>query len=391
MVGRTRALIDSIVRNARRMTTTEDYRQVVDAIGDASVVLLGESTHGTHEFYRARTEITKLLVREKGFRAVAVEADWPDALRVNRYVRGESPQRLESFVRFPSWMWRNAEVVELVDWLRSHNTGVPVRTDKVGFYGLDLYCTTSGVDFEDAYAHERKFVEPREGRPARRVMAAVDGVIAGEDLFLLEQHARVRRNATQYFEAMQRGLPSSWNVRDRHMAETLHALVEHLSAQSGEDTKIVVWAHNSHVGDARATQMGANGDLSLGQLARERWGKRVALVGMLTNRGTVIAASTWGGAAELKSVRHAHPESYEALFSATNLPSFMIDLRDHELDGLSEPRLQRAIGALYLPEAEMENHYFTSILTRQFDQLVYIDETRALTPLDAFCAERRCA
>jgi erythromycin esterase-like protein len=403
-----------------------DFDALLDSIGDARVVLIGEASHGTHEFYRLRAALTKRLIVEKGFAAVTAEADWPDAARVDAYVRGRGRDRdavdaLGDFRRFPAWMWRNADVLDFVGWLRSHNEAhAPHR--RVGFYGLDLYSLHDSVsavlrylDRVDAAAARRarqryacfeqfgrdpqtygantafgltadceaeviaQLVELQRRRGGARASA-------DDELFLAEQNARVVRNAEAYYRAMFRDHVGSWNLRDTHMADTLDAVLDHLDARSGR-SKAVVWAHNSHVGDARATELGDAGEIDIGQLARERHPGRVALVGFSTAGGTVTAASSWGGAAEHKRVRPALPGSYEALFASVELPGFVLSLRDVACaDALREPRLQRAIGVIYRPETERASHYFRARLADQFDAVIHIDRTRAVEPLERTAA-----
>jgi erythromycin esterase-like protein len=396
-------------------------------------VLLGEAYHGTHEFYRERAQITKRLIREKGFTAIAVEADWPDAYRVNRYVQGlnvdaDAVEALGGFRRFPAWMWRNADVLDFVGWLRTHNDSLAPGSVKVGFYGLDLYSLHTSIEavltyldkvdptgaqrarsryacFEhfgedpQAYGYAAGFglsptcesevigqlveLQRRAAEYARR-----DGRVAAEDFFYAEQNARLVKNAEQYYRTMFRGRVSSWNLRDQHMAETLSALMEHLVVQNRvqpkHDTKVVVWAHNSHLGDARATQMGRAGEWNLGQLVRQKCGRESVLVGFSTYSGTVTAASNWGDPAERKQVRPAMPGSYEELFHEVALPAFALTLPpdSHVAGGLREPRLERAIGVIYRPESERASHYFHASLSDQFDAIVHFDETRAVEPLE---------
>lgn len=408
-----------------------DYDPLLQLVGEARFVLLGEATHGTHEFYRERAEITKRLIEEKGFNAVAVEADWPDAYRVNRYVRGHDTtdasgrEALAGFERFPAWMWRNAEVLAFVEWLRGHNEALPAGDAfAVGFYGLDLYSLNSSVEevlgyldkvdpdaarrarsryscFEQfgddtqryGYAASSGKAEPCEDQVVEQLIelrrrasqyAERDGRTARDEYFYAEQNARLVKNAEQYYRSMFRGRVSSWNLRDQHMAETLEALVAHLGATTGANAKIVVWAHNSHLGDARATEMGDDGEWNVGQLVRERYQRAALLVGFTTYAGTVTASSDWGGAPERKRVRSALPESYEALFHAVGYKRFFLALRDNEglQKSLQEPRLERAIGVIYRPETERVSHYFKARLPNQFDALLHFDETRAVEPLD---------
>lgn len=397
-------------------------------IGDARYVLIGEASHGTHEFYRIRAEITKRLIREHGFTAVAVEADWPDAYRVNRFVRahsedGDATDALGDFTRFPHWMWRNADVLDFVGWLRSHNDAQANERNHAGFYGLDLYSMhasmaavleyLSSVDppaaerararyacfdhfGEDPQAYgysaaynltpgcEHEVVEQLiDLRRAAMDYALHGDHVAPDALFFAEQNARLVRNAERYYRAMFHGRVLSWNLRDQHMAETLDALAAFLTS-TGVPPRIVVWAHNSHLGDARATDAAIRGELNLGLLVRERVDSDAVLVGFSTYGGTVTAASDWGAAAERKTVRPALPDSYEAVMHDVPEARFFLDLRgDQELrEALSTPRLQRAIGVIYRPQTERISHYYKADLPRQFDALLHYDITRAVEPLE---------
>jgi erythromycin esterase-like protein len=406
-----------------------DYDPLLRLIGEARFVLLGEASHGTHEFYRERAQVTKRLIREKGFAAVAVEADWPDAYRVNRYVRGRSDdagavEALAGFKRFPTWMWRNADVLDFVGWLREHNDALPTKDAKVGFYGLDLYSLHASIESVLGYLDK---VDPEAARAARRryscfdhfgedtqtygyaagfgltesceneavsqlvelrrraaVYASRDGRVAEDEFFTAEQNARLVKNAEEYYRSMFRGRVSSWNLRDRHMAETLDALAEHLERQGAGAAKVVVWEHNSHLGDARATQMGEAGEWNVGQLVRERHAGEAALVGFSTYKGTVTAASDWDAPAERKRVRPALAGSYEALFHEVGVARFLLPLRGggEVAAGLRGPRLERAIGVIYRPDTERQSHYFYARLPDQFDALLHFDETRAVEPLE---------
>jgi erythromycin esterase-like protein len=404
-----------------------DYDALLDSIGNARVVLLGEASHGTHEFYRERARITRRLIEEKGFVAVAVEADWPDAYRVNRWVRGVGNDRtpldaLADFQRFPRWMWRNTEVLAFIEWLRRHNdTSSPQQA--VGFYGLDLYSLFSSIEavigfleqvdpeaakraryrygcFEDfgedsqayGYAAEFGLSQSCEDQVLQQLLelqrqaadlSANDGKIPEDEFFYAEQNARLVKNAEEYYRTMFRGRVSSWNLRDRHMAETLEALLTHFG-KHGTQGKIVVWEHNSHIGDARATSMGDAGEWNVGQLARERFGEEAFLVGFSTYSGTVTAASDWGAAAERKRVRPGMTGSWEALFHSLGVSEFMIPLRDRSrgTEVLRQVRLERAIGVIYRPDTERVSHYFEARLADQFDALIHFDLTRAVEPLD---------
>jgi erythromycin esterase-like protein len=404
-----------------------DYDALLDSIGNARVVLLGEASHGTHEFYRERARITRRLIEEKGFVAVAVEADWPDAYRVNRWVRGVGNDRtpldaLADFQRFPRWMWRNTEVLAFIEWLRRHNdTSSPQQA--VGFYGLDLYSLFSSIEavigfleqvdpeaakraryrygcFEDfgedsqayGYAAEFGLSQSCEDQVLQQLLelqrqaadlSANDERIPEDEFFYAEQNARLVKNAEEYYRTMFRGRVSSWNLRDRHMAETLEALLTHFG-KHGTQGKIVVWEHNSHIGDARATSMGDAGEWNVGQLARERFGEEAFLVGFSTYSGTVTAASDWGAAAERKRVRPGMTGSWEALFHSLGVSEFMIPLRDRSrgTEVLRQVRLERAIGVIYRPDTERVSHYFEARLADQFDALIHFDLTRAVEPLD---------
>jgi erythromycin esterase-like protein len=425
----TAALITAIRQNAYPLAgAAADYDPLLEHIGEARFVLLGEASHGTHEFYRERAEITKRLIAEKGFSAVAVEADWPDAYRVNRYVRGvgagdSAADALAGFERFPTWMWRNADVLDFLGWLRAHNDALSDHTPRLGFYGLDLYslrgsmaevlayldkvdpeaaqraryryaCFDHHGEDPQAYGYAASFdlssscedeviTQLVELRRRAAEYATRDGRVAADDYFYAEQNARLVKNAEAYYRSMFQGCVSSWNLRDRHMAETLDALVAHLGAQAPHP-KVVVWAHNSHLGDARATQMGDEGELNLGQLVRQRYGRAAVLVGFTTYHGTVTAASMWGGPAERKRVRPALPDSYEALFHDLGLPRCLLLLgADGDApQALRQSRLERAIGVIYLPETERVSHYFYARLAEQFDAVLHYDETRAVEPLE---------
>jgi erythromycin esterase-like protein len=407
-----------------------DYDQLLAIVGNSSLCLLGEATHGTHEFYRERAEITKRLIKEKGFTAVAVEADWPDAFRVNRYVRGLSDDKdaneaLAGFKRFPTWMWRNTVIVDFVEWLREYNSALPVTAPKVGFYGLDLYslytsieavlgylskidpeaakraryrysCFEHFTDDTQAYGYaagfgltascEREVIEQLiEMRRRAADYASRDGRVARDEFFFAEQNARLVLNAEKYYRTMFRGRVQSWNLRDRHMAETLDALITHLTLQ-GEKAKVALWEHNSHVGDARATYMAGEGELNVGQLVRQRYGREALLIGFTTYQGTVTAASEWNGPAERKRVRPALPESYERMFHESVGADFLLPIRSQEAaaNAVSSPRLERAIGVIYLPQTERQSHYFDARLSDQFDAVIHFDETQALEPLERY-------
>lgn len=414
--------VSEIARVASPISFDEsDYDQLFEQIGNARVVLIGEASHGTHEFYRERARITRRLIERHGFTAVAAEADWPDAYRVNRFVQGHgddpnAERALAGFRRFPAWMWRNMDVLEFTEWLRGYNAA---HERKAGFYGLDLYSLYSSAQsvleyldandpaaaararyryscfeaFEEdtqAYGYAASYGMTESCEQAvldqlkemlRRAaeLASQDGHSDRSELFSAEQNARLVRNAEHYYRTMFGGRVNSWNVRDQHMAETLDRVLTYLGPQS----KIVVWAHNSHLGDARATQMGRSGELNLGQLVRERYGDASFLLGFTTYSGEVTAASNWDEPAERKVVRAALSGSYEALFHEVGISDFLLSLRDPAIkEALAGPMLERAIGVIYRPETERLSHYFDTRLPDQFDAIIHLDRTRALIPLE---------
>jgi erythromycin esterase-like protein len=424
-----RALADELRRSVVPLTGDEgDFDELLALLSGARFVLIGEASHGTHEFYRVRAEITKRLIEEQGFRAIAAEADWPDAYRVNRYVRAigedaDASEALSDFARFPQWMWRNADVLDFVGWLREHNDGTRDPRLKAGFYGLDLYSlhgsidavlrTLSVADPEAARRAQERYgcfdffgLDPQaygyattlglspgceeealeqlvELRREAGRLAERDGRLGPDERFFAEQNARVVANAERYYRTMFGGRASSWNLRDEHMVETLEALVGHLG-ETGPPAKVVVWAHNSHLGDARATGMGARGERNVGELVRRRHGNEARLVGLTTHSGFVSAASDWGAPVERKRVRPALAGSWEGLFHSLDVPNFFFDLRAgrNTSGALREPRLERAIGVVYRPETERQSHYFQADLAAQFDCVLHYDTTRAVEPLE---------
>jgi erythromycin esterase-like protein len=424
-----RAILEAIRREAHPVTgDRRDYDALMALVGDARIVLLGEASHGTHEFYRERARITKRLITERGFTAVAIEGDWPDAYRVNRYIRGaredlDAEEALRGFRRFPTWMWRNAEMLDMVGWLRAHNQGLARGARRVGFYGLDLYSLAASMEAVIGYLDEQEpdaakrararyeCLQPYAadsqaygqavltgvGEPCRRRVIEQlvelrrragdylrrDGLAAEDEYFFAEQNAAVFANAEEYYRTMFGDRAGSWNLRDRHMADTLDQLLAHLDRHGGT-ARVVVWEHNSHVGDARATEMSRRGELNVGQLMRERHANDCVNVGFTTYTGTVTAASDWGGAAQRKHVRPALPDSYEALFHAARLPAFLLcPLAAGDAGhALLDPRLERAIGVIYRPQTERQGHWFPASIARQFDALVHLDHTRAVEPLE---------
>ncbi|MFL4979457.1 MAG: protein-L-isoaspartate(D-aspartate) O-methyltransferase [Xanthobacteraceae bacterium] len=394
------------------------FRRMFDRFADRRVVLLGEASHGTSEFYRARAAITRRLIEEHGFTIVAVEADWPDAAAVDRYVRHRTARtRAEPpFQRFPTWMWRNVEVAELIEWMREHNAGVPELERRAGFYGLDIYNMSGSIaavleyldkiDPEAAAVARERYgcLTPWQKEPStygravltkgyRKCEQAVidqcrellqrrlDYAAQDSEGFLdAAQNAHLVASAERYYRIMYYGGPESWNLRDTHMFETL----EHLLEARGPKSKAVVWAHNSHIGDARYTEMGVvREELNIGQLCREHFGDEAALIGFATHSGTVAAASEWGGNMEIKRIRPSHRDSYERLCHDAGVSRFLLDFREHEAlrRRLLEPRLERFIGVIYRSETELISHYSDVCLPQQFDAFVWLDETSAVTPL----------
>ena len=368
-----------------------DFDALLERAKGKRVILLGEASHGTHEFYRIRAEITKRLIREQGFNAVAVEADWPDAHRINRFVQGtgsdsEAVEALSDFKRFPQWMWRNSDVLDFIGWLRHWNDEVNDHKRKgmaeagafpTGFYGL-----LAGSGMSENCKNE-VLAALMELPNRKEKLLSLNGTRASDDYFDADQNARVVRDAEEYYRTMFRHDVSSWNLRDRHMMQTLLLLIQHLK-QTRLRAKVVVWAHNSHLGNASATSMGARGEFNIGQLVREHFGNDALSIGFTTHQGTVTASSDWDGPAERKRVRPALPESYEKLFHETGVSSFWLDCHANEevREMLSFPRLERAIGVIYRPDTERASHYFKSQLPEQFDGILHYDETRAVEPLE---------
>ena len=392
---------------------------LIDRIGDARVVLLGESTHGTSEFYRMRARITRELILRCGFRMVAVEADWPDAAAVDRHIRRRPRARgWVPFSRFPTWMWRNQETHELVEWLYHYNREVASPDRRVSFHGLDLYSLYTSAAEVIAYLEEvdptaaavarQRYgcLTPWQGDPAAYGKAALVERLAtcepevvsmlsdllrrrverisagdGEELFDATQNARLVAGAERYYRVMYYGSIESWNLRDQHMFDTLLALLD----RQGQDSRVVVWAHNSHVGDAAATEMGARGEFNVGHLCRRQFGDQACAVGFGTDRGTVAAAGEWGEPMEVMAVRPSHSASYERLCHDSGVPAFLLHLRhparDSLRDELTAARLERAIGVIYRPDTELESHYFQAILPTQFDEYVWFDESHAVEAL----------
>ncbi len=395
-----------------------DLDALLERIGEARIVLIGEASHGTSEFYRMRARITKRLIEDKNFKIVAAEADWPDAARVDHYVRSRDvpPSNWEAFARFPTWMWRNQETREFVDWLHEHNKSKAFDF-RCGFYGLDLYSLYASVraiteyledidpDMAMIARHRYGCLSPWEADPAAYGHAALTGTYKncqpavtkmlvdlyarrqdyalhdGERFLDAAQNAQLVINAERYYRVMYYGSRASWNLRDGHMFETL----QNVMAFNGETSKAVVWAHNSHIGDASATEMSARGEYNIGELCRKAFPQQTYHIGFGTDRGTVAAASAWDGPMEVKAVQPSHRQSYERQFHLTGMPGMLLPMRaGHELDMVTElakPRLERAIGVIYRPETELASHYFEAELPKQFDEYIWFDKTSAITPL----------
>jgi protein-L-isoaspartate(D-aspartate) O-methyltransferase len=417
------AIVSKLVRETAEPLTDIESASVgrlLERIGDARLVLLGEATHGTSEFYRMRARISQELIVRGDFDFVAVEADWPDAARVDAHVLGAPPRRQPEFTpfsRFPTWMWRNEEVNAFVGWLRAHNLETRDSTRRVGFHGLDLYSMFTSIAAVLAYLDE---VDPDAARAARarygrltpwqrdpaaygravlagRYESSEQAVVAmlrdllerrleyarrdGERFFDAAQNARVVANAERYYRAMYYGSAASWNLRDSHMFDTLEALL----AFYGPDSRGIVWEHNSHVGNALATELRLRGEHNVGQLCRTKFGAAAYIVGFGTDHGTVAAASDWDEPMQRMRVRPSRPDSYERIFHDSGVPAFLLHLREPRRravrDELGLPRLERAIGVVYRPDTELQSHYFRATLPDQFDELVWFDETRAVEPI----------
>jgi len=417
-----RTLPQMIARAAEPLPEIDDpeFGCFFDRYADVRVVLLGEASHGTSEFYRARAAISKRLIEHHGFTIVAVEADWPDAASIDRFVRHREKRAGEerAFERFPTWMWRNAEVDAFIRWLRDRNHGHAYEA-MTGFYGLDLYNLSSSmravIDFLDkedpeAAALARKrygCLEPWAEHPQRYGAVSLSEGYARCEAGVIEMmrelndrnfrclsedcdewldaaaNARLVKNAEAYYRVMYHGSEESWNLRDTHMFETLCQLLD----AKGPQSKAIVWAHNSHIGNAAHTDMGMRrGELNIGQLCKERFGDEARLIGFGTHTGTVAAADDWDEPMRVKTVRPSLPESYEAMAHASGVPRFLLDLCADALEpelgqALLQPRLERFIGVIYRPETERWSHYSECILPLQFDGYVWFDETRAVTPL----------
>ncbi len=415
--------LDALCMHAHKITgVMSDYDALLDRIGDAQIVLLGEATHGTQQFYEIRAEITKRLITEKNFNAITIEGDWPDAYQVNRYVHDgaykTATEALASFDRFPTWMWRNVTMVHFVEWLHAYNKEQE-QLDKVGFYGLDMYSLYRSVDVIIKYLDK---IDPEAAAEARyhyscfnqyrqdpqyygyavyaRIIQScagdvieqlqrlqqdtwdwlAQGKLSADEAFYIEQNARVVKNAEAYYRALFINEKNTWNLRDAHLFETLNALMRYHQLKGIEKPKMIIWAHNSHIGDARATQMSLQGEYNIGQLAKEAFGAGAVSIGFTTYEGTVSAAADWHAPVERKNVRAAIADSYEVLFHAAHLNDFYLLFNAEKI--VPDQLLERAIGVVYRPETERLSHYFYAQLAKQFDAVVHCDKTSALEPLD---------
>ncbi|MFT6895796.1 MAG: protein-L-isoaspartate(D-aspartate) O-methyltransferase [Paraglaciecola sp.] len=422
------SLPELIYQSSEHFASISDVNldNLLQRIGDSRLVLLGEASHGTEEFYDMRARITQELIEKKGFTIVAVEADWPDASHINHYIQNPSTEKLlgkTPFTRFPPWMWANHSVLKFSRWLKAHNQKIPQRDQQIGFYGLDLYSLSSSIE---AVLNYLDSVDPQTAEIARvrygcltpwtsdpslyaqvgitkqyrkcehDVLMTLQDLLAkrlnysladGESFFNAEQNARLVANAERYYRTMYYAENNSWNQRDQHMFDTLQAVLTH----RGTGAKAIVWEHNSHIGDARATQMSARGEFNIGQLVRQHYADDAYLIGFGTDHGTVAAASEWGGPMEVKQIQPAHIDSYERLCHEVKTDNFLLPLRKPLLEitrsKLMAERLERAIGVIYRPESELQSHYFYASLPQQFDEYIWFDESHAVKPLNVDSVE----
>ncbi len=419
---------EAIQSIARPLRGEQDIDRLVELVAHRRIVMIGEATHGTHEFYDLRAALTRRLIQHHGFAAVAIEGDWPDALRADRFVRDQATDdddaesALDSFERFPRWMWRNTDAAAFIAWLRGHNSQRDEH-QRVGFYGLDLYSLHASMRAVVEYLEDNDRDAASRARERYACFDHVQGdaeqyglqahlgigpkceteVVAqlvemqlrklarsgrsptGDAWFHAVQQAHVVRNAEAYYRMMFAGRSASWNLRDTHMADTLDMLCDHLGngGPARLPARLIVWAHNSHVGDARATEVGDDGQLTLGQIARQRHPGEVALIGMTTHEGSVLAADDWEDAPQRMRVRPSLPGSWEELLHEVDLPRFYVTSEDlNAVLGERVERLQRAIGVVYRPSTERRSHYLHARLADEVDVLIHLDETRAVEPLD---------
>lgn len=409
-------ITEDVLKDYRKLETSQDLDPLLERIGDAKYVLLGEASHGTHEYYTWRTAISKRLIQEKGFSFIAVEGDWPDCYRINRFVKGYSDAGstatdvLKEFNRWPTWMWANWEIAALLEWMREYNAGMP-QERKVGFYGLDVYSLWESMEVIVNYLRKedpkaaalaiqavRCFEPYEEGQDYARAMLHLSSNCTEEVIRLLkevrgkshrydhdreaplnaEMNAQVIANAEVYYRSMVSFRDDSWNIRDSHMFATLNALTKF----HGEDAKAIVWEHNTHIGDARYTNMQAEGLLNVGQLVREKHERDgVHIVGFASYEGSVIAGANWGATMEKMAVPPAMKGSIEDILHNDSAEDKLILFEnDHAITRFNRYIGHRAIGVVYHPEYERGN-YVPTLLPSRYDTLLYLDQTEALHPL----------
>lgn len=389
-------------------------------INNAEIVLLGEATHGTQEFYEIRSEISKKLILEKKFNAIAIEGDWPDAYTINNYINhrdfNTAEEALRSFDRFPTWMWQNIPIRDLVEWLKTHNQATKTQ---VNFFGLDLYSLYRSIDAIIAYlekidpllAQEAKYYyacfeqfrhDPQEygysifsrlskscHNDALQELKNLEKLewqllqekkATHDETFYLVQNARVVKNSEGYYRSLFLDEVNNWNLRDSHMMETLEEIINYYHTRGIKNPKIIIWAHNSHIGNAAATQMSLQGEFNIGQLVKEKYGQQSFSLGFTTFNGMVSAASDWHMPIERKIIKDALPNSYENLFHQVGISPFLLTFEDKTI--VPEQLLERAIGVVYAPHTERQSHYFYASLAHQFDAVLHYDTTTALEPLE---------
>lgn len=418
-------VINLINKSSTPLESENSYANLIEQIADSRYVLIGEASHGTEEFYQTRINITKELILKKNFMAVVIEGDWPDVHRIHRFIQGDkdissSVDALKEFTRFPTWMWKNSTMPPFLDWLKKYNDALDSKSEKIGFFGLDLYSLNASIE---AVLNYLKKTDPLEAEKAqmryacfndlrldpqtygylvseRRKKSCMSEVInqlfeiqhnafkyikdseSEDQHFFATQNARVVKNAENYYRTMFEGNVESWNVRDEHMSETINVISDYLEHKFNKPAKLIIWAHNSHLGDARATEMRERGELNLGQLVKEQHSKAFS-IGFSSYDGYVLAANNWDELPEQKKVNPALKGSFEELFHECKYKNFILPLKgNYELEHyLKLPRLQRAIGVIYKPETERYSHYFFTCLPYQFDSIIHLDNTSALKPL----------
>jgi erythromycin esterase-like protein len=416
-------IVDALKKAALPLTEQPStYNALLEYIGDAQIVLLGEATHGTHQFYDIRAQLSKRLITEKNFNAITIEGDWPDAYQINNYIENQkytkASDALASFDRFPTWMWRNVPMVKFAEWLHGYNQGKESHK-QANFYGLDLYSFYRSIhevitclekidpaaaaqaryhySCFDQYAHDpqaygyavfTKAIESCSDAVVEQLKRLLEqdweylaqGEVSADKAFYIAQNARVVKNAEQYYRSLFSNEANTWNIRDSHMHETINELIKHYQLKGIETPKLIIWAHNSHTGNAAATQMSEHGEYNIGQLIKEQFGAKAISIGFTTYHGTVSAASDWHAPVERKIVREALPNSYEALFHATQIPDFLLLLNNKDI--VPSKMLERAIGVIYRPETERASHYFYANLAEQFDAIIHCDKSSAIEPLE---------